>query len=159
MVPFKIIAGLHIRWPDNQIYKMVKTIIENSQFRHFFLYISSKITKSGWYCAVTHLPQVSQFFIWPQKFVDGIMLWVWSLLPSVLRHNGLQAISIDANHYDFSVIFTNFGPRLRSTVYLFQISYYCRPGTVPHLNIIVIIYTLHCLLKSCKEKRSRDSDY
>ena len=142
MVPFKIIAGLHIRWPDNQIYKMVKTIIENSQFRHFFLYISSKITKSGWYCAVTHLPQVSQFFIWPQKFVDGIMLWVWSLLPSVLRHNGLQAISIDANHYDFSVIFTNFGPRLwcygqQSTCYGFPII--AGPGTVPHLNIIVII--------------------
>ena len=28
---------------------------------------------------------------------------------------------------------------LRSTVYLLQISDYCRPGTVPHLNIIVII--------------------
>jgi hypothetical protein len=28
---------------------------------------------------------------------------------------------------------------LRSTVYLLRISDYCRPGTVPHLNIIVII--------------------
>jgi hypothetical protein len=50
---------------------------------------------------------------------------------------------IDAtNHYDFSVIVTNFGPKLRcygqqSTCYGFPI--YCRPGTVPHLNIIVII--------------------
>jgi hypothetical protein len=46
---------------------------------------------------------------------------------------------IDANHYDFSVIVTNFGSKLRSTVYLLWISDYCRPGTVPHLNIIVII--------------------
>jgi hypothetical protein len=28
---------------------------------------------------------------------------------------------------------------LRSAVYLLRISDYCRPGTVPHLNIIVII--------------------
>ena len=42
---------------------------------------------------------------------------------------------IDANHYDFSVIVTN----LRSTVYLLWISDYCHPGTVPHLNIILII--------------------
>jgi hypothetical protein len=29
---------------------------------------------------------------------------------------------------------------LRSTVYLLQISDYCRPGTVPHLNIVVIVH-------------------
>ena len=47
--------------------------------------------------------------------------------------------SIDANHYDFFVIVTNFGAILRSTVYWLRISDYCRSGTVPHLNIIVII--------------------
>jgi hypothetical protein len=58
------------------------------------------------------------------------------------RNTDGQDNTIDANHYDFSVIVTNFGPKLRllrSTVYLLRISDYCRPGTVPHLNIIVII--------------------
>jgi hypothetical protein len=53
-----------------------------------------------------------------------------------------HSINIDANHYDFPVIVTEFRVKitvLRSTVYLLQISDYCRPGTFIHLNIIVII--------------------
>jgi hypothetical protein len=53
----------------------------------------------------------------------------------------LDSEYIDANHYDFSVIFTNFRPKLRcyGQQYLLRISDYCQPGTVLHLNIIVII--------------------
>ena len=46
-----------------------------------------------------------------------------------------QPLRFFRNCYEFRVKITV----LRSTVYLLQISDYCRPGTVPHLNIIVII--------------------
>ena len=47
----------------------------------------------------------------------------------------------------------------RAKITVLRISDYCRPGTVPHLNIIVIIQTFHCLLKLRKDKRLRDFDY
>ena len=47
-------------------------------------------------------------------------------------------ITIDANHYDFYEFRAKITV-LRSTVYLLRNSDYCQLGTVPHLNIIVII--------------------
>ena len=49
-----------------------------------------------------------------------------------------KAMYMDANHYDFYEFQAKITV-LWSTVYLLRISDYCRPGTVPHLNIIVII--------------------
>jgi hypothetical protein len=49
-----------------------------------------------------------------------------------------KAMYMDANHYDFYEFRAKITV-LRSTVYLLRISNYCRPGTFPHLNIIVII--------------------
>jgi hypothetical protein len=46
-----------------------------------------------------------------------------------------QALRFFRKCYEFRAKITV----LRSTVYLLRISDYCRPGTVPHLNIIVII--------------------
>ena len=46
-----------------------------------------------------------------------------------------QPLPFFRNCYEFRANITV----LRSTVYLLRISDYCRPGTVPHLNIIVII--------------------
>ena len=70
-------------------------------------------------------------------------------------HHRCQPLRFFCNFYEFRAKITV----LLSTVYLLRISDYCRPGTVPLLNIIVIIQTLHCLLKSRKDKRSRDSAY
>ena len=66
-----------------------------------------------------------------------------------------QPLRFFRNCYEFRAKITV----LRSTVYLLRISDYCRPGTVLHLNIIVIIQTLHCMLKSRNDKRLRDFDY
>ena len=66
-----------------------------------------------------------------------------------------QPLRFFRNCYEFRANITV----LRSTVCLLRISDYCRPGTVPHLNIIVIIQTLHCLVKSRNDKRLRDFDY
>ena len=46
-----------------------------------------------------------------------------------------QPLRFFHNCYEFRAKITV----LRSTVYLLRISDYCRPRTVPHLNIIVII--------------------
>ena len=46
-----------------------------------------------------------------------------------------QPLQFFRNFYEFRAKITV----LRSTVYLLRIFDYCRPGTVPHLNIIVII--------------------
>ena len=46
-----------------------------------------------------------------------------------------QPLRFFRNCYEFRVKITV----LRSTVYLLRISDYCRPGTISHLNIIVII--------------------
>ena len=49
--------------------------------------------------------------------------------------------------------------KFRAKITMLRISDYCRPRTVPHLNIIVIILMLHCLLKWRKDKHLRDFDY
>jgi hypothetical protein len=49
-----------------------------------------------------------------------------------------KAMYMDANHYDFYEFRAKITV-LQSTVYLLRISYYCRPVTFPHLNIIVVI--------------------
>ena len=52
-----------------------------------------------------------------------------------LQLHRYQPLRFFRNCYEFRVKITV----LQSTVYLLRISDYCRPGTVPHLNIIVII--------------------
>ena len=63
----------------------------------------------------------------------------WRLLisfRSVNKHyHRCQPLRFFCNCYEFRAKITV----LRSTVYLLRISDYCRPGTVPHLNIIAII--------------------
>jgi hypothetical protein len=79
----------------------------------------------------------------------------WRLLisfRSVKKHyHRCQPLRFFCNCYEFRAKITV----LRSTVYLLRISDYCRPGTVPHLNIIAIIWTFHCMLKSRNDKRFR----
>jgi hypothetical protein len=67
-------------------------------------------------------------------------LWVQALIRSnqSLKNwylHRCQPLRFFRNCYEFRAKITV----LRSTVYLLRISDYCRPGTVPHLNIIVII--------------------
>ena len=71
------------------------------------------------------------------------------------QYHRCQPLRFFRNCYEFRAKITV----LRSTVYLLRISDYCRPETFPHLNIIVIIQTLHCMLKWCNDKRLRDFDY
>jgi hypothetical protein len=49
------------------------------------------------------------------------------------RMHRSQPLRFFRNLYEFRAKITV----LRSTVYLLRVSDYCRPGTVPHLNIIV----------------------
>ena len=71
------------------------------------------------------------------KMVHGAMkiFFMKNITQFQYHFHRCQPLRFFRNCYEFRAKITV----LRSTVYLLRISDYCRPGTVPHLNIIVII--------------------
>jgi hypothetical protein len=62
-------------------------------------------------------------------------VFIFTYMEDVIHVHRCQPLRFFRNCYEFRAKITV----LWSTVYLLRISDYGRPGTVPHLNIIVII--------------------
>ena len=103
-------------------------VVSSSQ-HNFFLLGLSLITQSYWSIQSLCSVCVNQ----------AHTIWSWPLCHGPLTFNSnihrCQPLRFFRNCYEFRAKIMV----LRSTVYLLRISDYCRPGTVAHLNIIVII--------------------